>query len=284
MACWRQQGRLSVKYAIVDGLRQESAPGLRGTCPICDASVTPKCGKIRVAHWAHPPGIFDHRWAPETKWHRNWKERFPVEWQEVIHRAVNGERHIADVKTGYGRVIEFQNSPIAEEERRSREEFYRPMCWVVNGLRLKHDRRLFFESLRCGTIERVSHLTLVVPVERCVLLQKWADSRVHTFFDFGEIEQASDMFRFGAPVLWASHPRSPKGMAVVTPVYRKVFLESRIKGEPLKGIDFSKAFERALRPSVPRSIPVPPHPRKPRPLSFQQYLARQRRARSRNRL
>src|SRR5262245_37845982 len=137
MACRRQDGSLNMKYAIVDGQRREAMPGLLGTCRRCDAPVKPKCGRFRVWHWAHPPGSVDHQWEPETEWHRKWKGCFAVECQEIVHQASNGEIHIADVKTGYGLVIEFQHSPIREEERRLREEFYERMFWLVNGQRLK---------------------------------------------------------------------------------------------------------------------------------------------------
>jgi hypothetical protein len=85
-------------------------------------------------------------------------------------------------------------------------------------------------------------LTLIAPVEKCVLLQKWAESRVLVFFDLGEIEDKGDMYRFGAPVLWASDPRCPNGTAVLWPVYRRIFIEAVIKGEPLNG-KFSKVLQ-----------------------------------------
>ena len=50
----------------------------------------------------------------------------------MCHRAQNGERHLADMKTTHGQVLEFQHSAISEEERASREAIYRPMmCWVA---------------------------------------------------------------------------------------------------------------------------------------------------------
>lgn len=222
-----------MKYAMVDGQRREAAPGLQGTCPVCNAVMTPKCGRIRVTHWAHPPGVHDHRWEPETEWHRNWKGCFPKEWQEVVHRASNGELHFADVKTVHGQVIEFQHSSISEQERRSREAIYRPMCWVVDGLRLKWDGRRFVEALRSGTRLSDSPFILVAPVEECTLLQKWGDSRVLVFFDFG----AAD--------LWVSLPERPNGFAVLMPVPRKTFLEAMINGEPIK---FLRVIRRTRRP------------------------------------
>jgi hypothetical protein len=187
------------------------------------------------------------------------------------------------VKTVHGRVLEFQNSPICEQERRSREEFYRPMYWIVNGQRLKWDRPQFFKSLRCGRIMSANPLTLIVPLESCVLLRKWAGSRVRVFFDFGETEDEDDMFRFRAPVLWSLDPRRPNGTVVLRPVYRKSFLESVIKNEPLRGINFSKVLQRVLRLYVPQVIPSRPHRWQPHRPSFKQYIARKHRAQARKR-
>jgi len=52
----------------------------------------------------------DNWWENETQWHRDWKNHFPVEWQEVVQIAEDGEKHIADVKTSEGWVVEFQHS------------------------------------------------------------------------------------------------------------------------------------------------------------------------------
>jgi competence protein CoiA len=73
-----------------------------------------KCGEVRAPHWAHRSRReCDHWWEPETEWHRAWKNAFPEEWQEIVHWAEDGEKHIADVKTGRGWVIEFQHSYFA---------------------------------------------------------------------------------------------------------------------------------------------------------------------------
>ena len=65
----------------------------------------------------------------ETQWHRNWKNKFPIVWQEIfLHDEQTGELHIADVRTEHGLVIEFQHSHIKPEERISRENFYKIWC------------------------------------------------------------------------------------------------------------------------------------------------------------
>ena len=116
-----------MKFALVNGQRQEARPNLSGKCPnpSCDRPMVAKCGEVKIWHWAHQGRRFcDPWWENETDWHRAWKDRFPINWQEVVHHAETGEKHIADVKTDRGWVIEFQHSPLEPEERRSRETCY----------------------------------------------------------------------------------------------------------------------------------------------------------------
>lgn len=254
-----------MKYAIVNDEKREAARGLTGTCPICEVPVKPRCGRIRVPHWFHPPGSVDHHWEPETEWHRNWKDLFPKECQEVSHRAANGERHLADVKTAHGHVLEFQNSAISEEERFSREAIYRPlMSWVVNGLRLKNDRQRFFEALRLGQIVQGNPLTVAVPTAGCLMLRKWENSQTLVLFDFGESGEDGDPVRFSAAVLWAMSSGSPRGHAVLMPVLKAWFIEAMLKNEPLVGINGGQYVPPAIvRPRIAVSLP-PQSWRRPR--------------------
>jgi hypothetical protein len=240
---------MTMKYAAVDGERREASRELKGTCPICEVFVTPRCGRFRVPHWSHPPGSVDHRWEPETEWHRKWKDFFPKECQEVCHRAENGEKHLADVKTAHGQVLEFQHSAISEEERFSREAIYQKMCWVVNGLRLTNDRQKFFEALHLGLVLRANPLTLIVPTASCLLLRKWENSQKLVVFDFGELEELTDPVHFGTPVLWTSRPGQQKGKTVLMPIYRARFLDGMIKNESLIGI---KGAVTPVRVPMPR--------------------------------
>lgn len=61
--------------------------------------------------------------------------KFPKEWQEVIIVGPDPfyEKHIADIKTQNGFVLEFQNSSISTTEIRTREHFYKEMAWVINA-------------------------------------------------------------------------------------------------------------------------------------------------------
>lgn len=101
---------------------------------MCGAAAIAKCGEKVVWHWAHAGQRHcDPWWENETEWHRSWKQCFPEEQREIVMFAPDGEKHIADVRTPNGMVVEFQNSPMAPEELRSREQFYGKMLWVVNA-------------------------------------------------------------------------------------------------------------------------------------------------------
>jgi len=175
-----------MKYALVNNQRIQPTPKATATCPCFDSDVIAKCGDIQVWHWAHKSKqMCDHWWENETPWHRKWKNKFPDKWQEQIHIADDGERHIADVKTPSGFVIEFQHSPIALEERTSRENFYEDMCWVVDAKRLKSDVAKFN---RAPTLSNLTYPTLLsenVPVNFFPSLLKWYSAKPAVFFDFG---------------------------------------------------------------------------------------------------
>lgn len=177
-----------MKYALVNGERQEAQPKLPGKCICCDNPVIAKCGTVRVSHWAHR-GMCDPCWEGETEWHREWKGQFPKDWQEVIHFAENGEKHIADVKTDHGYVIEFQHSYIKPEERQSREFFYKKMIWIIDGTKRSRDKDKFIDVWENHSLP----LDVKVEVRRlfnyyagCALLRDWLGSNVPVFFDFGE--------------------------------------------------------------------------------------------------
>lgn len=119
-----------MRYASQEGNIVEAKPGIINcVCQICNQQVIPKCGTIKVWHFAHVASEdCDSFSEPETEWHLAWKARFPKEYQEVV---INNHR--ADVKLPSGLVVEFQNSPINSEDIIDRESFYGPMLWVLNG-------------------------------------------------------------------------------------------------------------------------------------------------------
>lgn len=92
-------------------------------CPICKTEVRLKKGNINATHFAHITltncDDFTH---DMSEWHKEWQSLFPVRNREVIIKG-ESETHRADVLC-YGTVIEFQHSPISEEEFWRRNEFY----------------------------------------------------------------------------------------------------------------------------------------------------------------
>jgi hypothetical protein len=232
----------------------------------------PKCGELRVWHWAHQGTLACDPWRePETPWHRHWKSHFPEHWQEIFHSAENGERHIADVKTESGIAIEFQHSPLRRDERESRENFYPKMVWVVNGRRRERDSSQLFASLDATIVINREPLIVSVPNEGA-LLRYWGGSRVPVYFDFGDSEPGNRL-RFDAPILWRLDPRSPNGRAYLSPVSKTLFLHFLLKGVPFDEM-YTEAVERVAAGVKQQDL------RRSRPLiGFERYMARRQRAR-----
>jgi len=117
---------------IINNKRETAEPGIKATCPLCGKELIPKCGSIKIWHFAHKMNYQCDDWyEPESDWHFNWKNEFPLENQEVIITK-DGKKHIADVRIN-NQVIEFQNSSISPEQINEREKFYGNMTWVLNG-------------------------------------------------------------------------------------------------------------------------------------------------------
>jgi hypothetical protein len=270
---------MKYEFAFVGGERREAQPHLAGTCCYCGDAMIAKCGEINVWHWAHTAIRTCDPWREDqTEWHRDWKSQFPPEWREIIQWSEAGEKHIADVKTESGVVLEFQHSHLRREEREAREKFYQKMVWVVDGLRRVRDRRRFFASLtkdfKRDPIVKAKPLTFSLPLNKCPLLRDWVDSPKPVFFDFGDNSEPGDLLSFSGPVLWRLEPRSPKGEAHLSPVLKTSFLGKYRRGLPLKGIDYSaelRAAYAALLQQAPRS-------------GFDLFIAKEQRVRAQRRL
>ena len=137
-----------MRFALINNKRSEAESGLKGICPGCKQPVIAKCGNQKIHHWAHKSNKNCYSWKEkETEWHLSWKNHFPNDWQEVFFTdKETEEKHIADIRTEQGLVIEFQHSFIKPEERLSREKFYKNMIWIVDGTRLKNDYKRFLKG------------------------------------------------------------------------------------------------------------------------------------------
>lgn len=212
-----------MKYALVNGERLEAQPGLSGECPGCNRPMVARCGEIRIPHWAHSgKRVCDPWWENETEWHRTWKGHFLPAWQERIHEASDGEKHIADVKTDKDWVLEFQHSLIKPDERRSRNNFYQKLAWVVNGLRRKRDHSQFLETLSMlGSMNAHPFVgrICIVRTDDSALIRDWVGTNTPVFFDFGDEH-----------VLWCLLPKIPGGKTYVVEFSRKNFIEVHRNG------------------------------------------------------
>lgn len=132
---------LSMQHAVdIDGKKiRPASSGQIAFCGFCGEKVRGRCGEINTWHWQHINKVDCDLWKEgETEWHRAWKSRFPFEWQETII-IKNGEKHIADIFTDEGLVIEFQNSTISPSTIAEREKFYCKMIWVLNAESFKNN-------------------------------------------------------------------------------------------------------------------------------------------------
>lgn len=264
-----------MKFALVNEQRQQAGHSLLGKCPICGNPMIAKCGEVRIWHWAHQGKRFcDSWWENESEWHRAWKAQFPDAWQEVVHPAENGKKHIADVRTERGWVIEFQRSYISPEERRSRGTFYRKLIWVVDGTRRKRDREQFAKAWSNSTPVGPTAVVRRLRSSECALLREWAESSAPMFFDFGNEE-----------VLWWAHAGRPDGSVYVAPFSRADFIGIHSSGDTQMGRDFDEFvndlsgliayYEVQLQAQTLNGVsPLPS-------LGFQQCLASRRRLRRR---
>ncbi|MDG1104054.1 MAG: competence protein CoiA family protein [Ascidiaceihabitans sp.] len=174
-----------MKYALQSNQRLEVTPKASGNCLCCGTEVLAVCGTKKVWHWRHKAKLnCDHWWENETQWHRDWKNHFPEEWQEVVHFAEDGEKHIADVKTNKGMVIEFQHSAISAEEKLARENFYQNMIWVIDGRRLKRDFSRFDKACTDWRVWPHSCIT-ALQFSEFVLPKDWLMRSVPLVFDWG---------------------------------------------------------------------------------------------------
>jgi competence protein CoiA len=257
-----------MKFALVEGQRQEAQPHLSGKCPACDQPMIAKCGEKRVRHWAHKSTFFcDHWWESETEWHRNWKDQFPASWQEFIYRAANGERHIADVRTDHEWVIELQHSYIKPEERRSRDAFYKKLVWVVDATRRETDATQFSEAWKVAIPVNGNSVVRRIRLDECRLLREWSDSYGSIFFDFGN----------ELHLVWLL-PRRPDEPAFAAVFPRNFFIEVHHG----KGPDWARDFDQLTRTFGDLVAHYNAHLRSQTlrqtalPTGFQQYLAHRR--------
>ena len=220
-----------MKFALVNNIKTEATPRAKGICPSCGSELIAKCGKIKINHWAHKgTQNCDPWWENETEWHRSWKNNFPVEWQEVtLPDEQTGEKHIADVRTSDGLVIEFQNSPIHPKERITREKFYKDMVWVVNCTRIKGDCPRFIKG---NSYLRATNMPKIFSIEYpdVCFPSAWLGCSVPVLFDFRGTEP-KDIPDDVNKNLYCLFPTQIGRYAIVAEVSRTAFIDRTINDE-----------------------------------------------------
>jgi len=222
-------------FALIDNKRTEAQPKLNGLCCCCSKPVIARCGTKKIWHWAHKSNKdCDKWWEPETEWHRNWKNNFPTDWQEIsFFDKKTNEKHIADVHTTQSLVIEFQHSNINPQERFTREQFYKNLVWVVDGTRLKRDYPRFLKEWKTDGISDVRQtekfgIYKVYFPEYC-FPEAWLNSSVPVIFDFrgdGSLEDSEGIRNN----LYCLFPQVGS-RARVALISRKAFIDTTTNGE-----------------------------------------------------
>ncbi len=120
--------------------------GLKAYCPLCNKILRPKCGSIKIWHWAHiSVKDCDPWYEPETAWHLGWKAIFKPQFVEVSF----GE-HRADISLPYGQIWELQASGLSVEEICSRKQFYsrinKALMWLFNTEKYRHNINIKHEK------------------------------------------------------------------------------------------------------------------------------------------
>jgi competence protein CoiA len=233
-----------MKFAQVNGEKVEATKGARGLCPSCGSELIARCGEVKINHWAHRGNRnCDPWWENETDWHRSWKGNFPKDWQEVTQYDESGEKHIADVKTDSGWVLEFQHSHLKPEERLSRNSFYPKLVWVVDGMRRQRDKPKFQRILEEYNNRSVDpRFIRILGPDDCMLLKEWHDSNALVFLDFQDVDNTKQS------ILWLLFPRISSGEAYLWPFYRDKFIDLHNNNK------FDELVEKTISPFGDRLI------------------------------
>lgn len=119
-------------YAKVNGIKSRAIPNVDAICPCCEEEVIPKCGDVKIWHFAHKKAS-DCPNTGKGDWHYWWQDQFDDDYVEV--RVEKGNRiRIADVLLPSGKVLEFQDSSISADVINQRERFYGAdnLVWIFN--------------------------------------------------------------------------------------------------------------------------------------------------------
>ncbi|MGE4314245.1 MAG: competence protein CoiA [Pseudobdellovibrionaceae bacterium] len=230
-----------MKFALVNNQKTEPKPSLVGNCPSCRAVMISKCGNTKVWHWAHKgKRSCDPWWENETTWHREWKSHFSEDWQEVIHYDESGEKHIADIRSDEGLILEFQHSHLKPEEKQARERFYKKMIWVVDGSRLKRDLPRFVAGIERFERTHMKGVFLLGDLDGC-FPTSWSDRPIPVFFDFENCNE--NKLSDHEKGVWCLLPGRIQGRSIVVALKQRDFISGIQKSSLID--DLRKIYKNA---------------------------------------
>ena len=129
----------------------------------------------------------------ETEWHREWKSHFERIECDMGIDSVTGEHNRADAVVGHDFVIEFQHSPISDEEQKNRERFYSEkggMVWIVDANKKRPLKRLDEAIQTCGFAsikeQPFNGMYYVAHSPNGVFPKEWLARPVGVIFDYGK--------------------------------------------------------------------------------------------------
>ena len=216
-----------MRYASVNGVRQEAEQKLRGTCPYCDRVVFAKCGQQRIWHWSHL-GKLDVILGESPR-------RFGIASGRTSFPQIGGRSgrrskwrmSCRRCQEDRGLVIEFQRSHITPDERISRENFYRNMVWVVDGTRLARDWPRFEQGYSARR-QIIRPGFFITPYPALCFGKAWVNCRVPVFVDFAGTTPIAQLPDARRHPLWCMLPGRVDSYAVVFAHSRQDFVDQAL--------------------------------------------------------
>ena len=171
-----------MKYAIFNNQFVTASRSRTGAiCPLCKAAVIPKCGEIRVHHWAHKKRHLCDSWREvDSHWRHRWLERFDDCEIESIIESEN-EKHFVDVMTRNGAMILLRRKQLSKEDMLNMEKFFRSLVWIVD---VNKQKTLFNGFQKALDEAKLCHLFRNAYSASFDCWGCWKWSRVPVVFDF----------------------------------------------------------------------------------------------------
>lgn len=108
-----------------------------GFCPGCQQKLIPRCGKIRVEHWAH----YKHSaclfclYRADNDWSISWKFAFPAEYVEVpVKKSATIE--VADICLPNRLIFELWHDSLSLQKASESKSFFKSVVFIIQATNL----------------------------------------------------------------------------------------------------------------------------------------------------